>query len=84
MTRRYLAVGNWVDKETGVVKSSLAEISEGIGKETKTQYQLMKDGRDFRVIIEDYIPLGTIVSTTMAFDIPAAATPAPDKPDKTK
>jgi hypothetical protein len=82
MTKRYLAISNWVDKETGEPKTSLGEITEGISKKGNG-YQITDTEKTMTV--NECIPVGTIVTSTMTLDIPAPA-PAPsakpDKPDK--
>lgn len=73
--KRYLALSNWVDKATGETKTSLGEISEGVNKQGN-QYQITET--DKTMTVNECISVGTIVTSTMTFDIPAP----PAKPDK--
>ena len=62
MNRKYLAVGNWFEKETGKPKSSIGEISEGTGKNGKT-YQITETKNT--IIVDGTYPVGTILGGTM-------------------
>lgn len=60
--KRYVALGNWSDKETGLPRSSLGEISEGINKSGKP-YQITNT--ENTVIVDENYPVGTILSGAM-------------------
>jgi hypothetical protein len=61
--KRFLVLGTWYDKDTGQPKSSISEISEGIGKKTEKPYQIT-DTKSTE-IIDGKNPVGTILEATM-------------------
>jgi hypothetical protein len=56
-----------VDKETGEPKTTMGEISEGISKKGNN-YQFTET--DKTMTVNECIPVGTIVNSTMTLDIP--------------
>jgi len=63
MKKKYLALGNWFDKETGDPKTNLGELSEGIGKANRKPYQITST--DSPITVDGTYPAGTIISATM-------------------
>jgi len=57
MNKRFLVIGNWIDKATGEPKSNLAEIKEGINK-AGASYQITDT--DQTMTLNDCLPVGTI------------------------
>lgn len=76
MIKRYLAISTWVDKDTGVPKTTLAELSEGTGKNGKL-YQI-SDTKSTMMIDESH-PAGTILSYTMTMNAPENSGKAPQE-----
>ncbi len=63
MIRKYVAIGNWIDRETGTKKSNLAELSEGTNKKGD-RYQIADTARTM-IIENETHPVGTILSFAM-------------------
>lgn len=57
MNKRYLVIGNWIDKTTGEPKSNLAEIKEGKNK-AGASYQITDTEQT--MIVNEILPVGTI------------------------
>ena len=74
MTRRYLAISNWFDKTTGIPKTTLGEISEGVNKNGKA-YQITETNSTMTV--DETHAVGTIVTYTMT--VTPGTTPIKDK-----
>jgi hypothetical protein len=68
--KRFLAISNWYDKETGQPKTSVGEISEGIGKKNGKSYQITETKNT--IPVDGIHPVGTILGGTMTltFDTP--------------
>ena len=82
MHKRYVVIGNWIDKKTGHPKSNAAPINEGVSKDDNA-YQITET--DNTSILDGTYPVGTILqsTTTFAADKAPAPPPAPaPKPNK--
>ena len=77
--KRFLVLGNWIDKQQGGPKSSIGEISEGLNKEGKP-YQITNTENSN--IIDETHPVGTILNTTMNFTPETAAPKLPATDNK--
>ena len=62
MTKRYLVIGNWIDKITGEPKSNLAEIKEGTNK-AGAGYQITDTEQT--IMINETLPVGTVKTFEM-------------------
>ncbi|MDR0325085.1 MAG: hypothetical protein LBI19_03195 [Oscillospiraceae bacterium] len=62
MTKRFLAVSNWVDKATGLPKSTVAEIKEGVNKNGHA-YQITDTESTMQ--LDETLSVGTIIRYTM-------------------
>ena len=72
--KRFLIIGNWVDKTTGKPMSGIAEISSGVNKAGQPYEFLNTDSRE--APIEGTYPVGTILEATVSFaqESPSKAT----------
>lgn len=77
MQKKYLAISTWVDKETGVPKTTLAELMQGTNKSGK-MYQIT-DTKSTIMVDEEY-PAGTILTYDMTL---TTATASSGKPTST-
>ena len=68
--KKYIAVGNWYNKETGQPLTSIAEISEGIGKTNGKPYQITST--DSTETIDGTFPVGTILEATITLNTSTA------------
>lgn len=65
MQKRYLVISTWSDKTTGMPKSTLAEISEGINKNGKP-YAITQTDRATQA--DEFYEIGTILSYNMTLN----------------
>lgn len=74
MEKRYLVIGNWIDKSNGTPKSNIAPIGEGTSK-IGNDYQITDT--DNTTVIEGTYPVGTILQSTTTFATNTPNTPPP-------
>jgi len=74
MEKRYLVVGNWIDKQSKEPKSNIAPIGEGKSK-LGNPYQITDT--ENTAIIDGSYPVGTILQSKTTFN-----TSPPPKPTK--
>ena len=63
MQKRYLVIGNWIDKTTDKPMSGIAEVTGGVGKNGKNYELANVENREKP--IEGYYPVGTILTAAM-------------------
>ena len=66
MDKRFLAIGNWVDKSSGKPVTRLAEINAGLNKSGQP-YELADT--ESRETVEGAYPVGTILAAQMTFSV---------------
>ena len=66
MDKRFLAIGNWVDKSNGKPVTRLAEINAGLN--TRGQPYELAD-TESRETVEGAYPVGTILEAQMTFSV---------------
>jgi hypothetical protein len=64
---RFLVISNWHDKKTKQPKSSLAPVSEGIGKESGLSYAIVDT--DKNTIVDGLHEVGSFVTGNMTFTV---------------
>lgn len=62
MDKKYLVVGSWIDKVSGMPVSRIAEINSGINKNGQP-YEIADT--DSRETVDGTYPVGTILAATM-------------------
>lgn len=62
MQKRYVALSTWIDKNSHIPKSSLAEIKEGKNK-AGDSYQI--SDTNSTMIVDEHHPVGEIICYTM-------------------
>lgn len=63
MTKKYLVLGNWIDKNTNRPMSGIAEITKGINKNGQPYEIANTDSRE--APIEGSYPVGTILTANV-------------------
>lgn len=62
MEKKYLVVGTWADKVSGMPVTRIAEVNSGVNKNGQS-YEIANT--DSRETIEGTYPVGTILTATM-------------------
>ena len=65
--KRYLVTGNWFDKVTKQPKSGIAEVTSGIGTESKQPYEMANTKN--RESIDGTYPVGTFLTATVNISV---------------
>lgn len=66
MIKKYLVIGNWVDKATGKQVSRIGEISSGLNKNNQPFEMVNTDTYE---TVEGTYPVGTVLTASFDFTV---------------